>query len=465
MNKNYFLTGVYGLLLSGLLAHAATAQTTRLDPTFQLPVILNAASPGTVSDVVRQADGKYVIGGAFTSINGVRARNLARLNADGTLDAAFTANSAANRPVYSLALQPDGSIVAGGVFDTLANVFRPYIGRVLSSGALDLAFTPVVPSTDVRVNQVAIAPGGDVLSLTGSQPRYGVTPAGLRRFDGATGQPVPGFTPAVDAVHMAIQPDGKILTAGSAPAYVSTYMVARLLPNGSLDPSFAHRINAFISAVNQVGYAANGEVYMAGNWSGAQLARAELTGPQGRLGTGGLYEATGFAFQPNGRILLRGVPTAAGQPVTSRILPNGQVDGTYVAANGPVNGSVTRMLVQPDGAMMMAGSFTLAGTTPVWGLVRMLDANVLSAKNSQAEKGTTAWPVPASAVLNVGLELAARPHRVQLLDALGRVVLAQPVAATTNELALNVAALAAGAYVLRVDYEQAGPVVRRVVLE
>ena len=54
------------------------------------------------------------------------------------------------------------------------------------------------------------------------------------------------------------------------------------------------------------------------------------------------------------------------------------------------------------------------------------------------------------------------PRRVQLLDALGRVVLSQPTAGP--DLTLDVAALPAGAYVLRVDYA-AGPVARRVVLE
>jgi uncharacterized delta-60 repeat protein len=462
MKKSYLITGVYSLLISGLLAQSASAQATRLDPTFQLPVILNAANAGTINDVVRQPDGKYIIGGSFTSINGVRARNLARLNADGTLDAAFTANCKASQPVLTLALQMDGSIVAGGQFDSLANVPRLFIGRLLPSGALDASFTPTVPVFDTRVNQVAIAPGGDVLSLTASQPRYGGTPTGLRRFSAATGQQVAGFAPAVDATSMSILPDGKILTGCSAPAYVPTYMVARLLPNGSLDPSFMHRTNAFIASINQVGAAANGDVYMAGNWSGAQLTRAELTGPQGLLGVGSLNQVYGFAFQPNGRILLHGQGIAANPSVTSRIFPDGQVDATYVAGNGPRNGSVRRFLVQPDGAVVMAGTFTLAGTTAVWGLIRMSDANVLATKNTVAEKATQAWPVPAHDVLNVALEPAARPQLVQLLDVVGRVVLMQPVTPAATALALDVAALPTGTYLLRVSYAQGSPVVRRI---
>jgi hypothetical protein len=156
--------------------------------------------------------------------------------------------------------------------------------------------------------------------------------------------------------------------------------------------------------------------------------------------------------------------------LTDRLLPNGQLDTSYTPINGPRadatgQGTVQSILVQPDGAIMMAGSFTLAGTTPVWGLVRMLDANVLATKNELAEKGTAAWPVPVSGTLNIRLETAAQPQQVQLLDGVGRAVLTQPVAAATAELALSVAALPAGVYTLRVSYALGSPVVRRVVLE
>lgn len=461
MANQYLPHAFFGFLL---IAGPVAAQSLRLDPSFQPPVIMNAASSGIVADVVRQPDGKYVIGGTFSSINGVRARNLARLNADGTLDAAFTANCKASKTVLSVALQADGSIVVGGIFDSLANVPRQFIGRVLPNGSVDATFTPVVPLGDTRVDCLAIAPGGDVLSLTASGPRYGVTPTGLRRFSAATGQPVPGFAPAVDAVNMVVQPDGKILTCGAAPAYVLTYMLARLMANGSLDPGFNHLTNGFISSVNQVGYAANGDIYTAGNWSGGQLLRSELTGPQGRLGVGSLDQAYGFALQPNGRILLHGQGTAANPAVTSRILPNGQVDGSYVAVNGPRDGGIRRFLVQPDGAIMMAGSFTLAGTTPVSGLIRMLEANVLAAKDSQVEQATTAWPVPADKTVNVSLETTARPQQIQLLDGLGRVVITQAVAAGAAVLALDVAPLPAGIYTLRVSYAQHDPVLRRMEL-
>src|SRR5947207_35925 len=78
---------------------------------------------GTVFAVVVQPDGKILIGGAFTALspNGgaaVTRNHIARLNPDGTLDTAFDPN--ANITVYSIAVQADGKILAGGDFNNIS---------------------------------------------------------------------------------------------------------------------------------------------------------------------------------------------------------------------------------------------------------------------------------------------------------------------------------------------------------
>ena len=75
---------------------------------------------GTVGVVVVQPDGKILIGGDFTSLapNGgppVTRNRIARLNPDGTLDAAFNPN--ANGTVYAIAVQTDGKMLVGGSFN------------------------------------------------------------------------------------------------------------------------------------------------------------------------------------------------------------------------------------------------------------------------------------------------------------------------------------------------------------
>lgn len=469
MKKRHLFPVLYGLLVSSALPNSATAQSTRLDPSFQPPVILNAASSGRVNGVVRQADGKYVIGGAFTSINGVRARNLARLNANGTLDAAFTANCQVNGPIASVALQPDGSIMVGGQFDSLATAPRRAVGRLLPTGTLDATFNANL--TLGGVGQIGLLPGGDVLISSPGSPSAS-PPIGLYRLNGRTGQPDPTFQSAVNALCFAVKPDGRIITGGGGTSYVLMYLLAQLLPPGALDPGFTHFTSYYYGRTEHIELDANGVIYrlgVVGSSVGGGLSNSNFSQNYALA-----YGASTFKLQPDNRIILGILKSTNGSSnanatLTDRLLPNGQLDPSYDPASGPradANGQglVSPILVQPDGAIVMGGTFTLAGTTPVHGLIRLLTDNVLAAKDSQAEKMTVAWPVPAATRLNIGFDAAARPRQVQLLDAVGRVVLARAVTAATTALTLEVAALPVGAYALRVEYEQAAPVTRRIVL-
>jgi len=473
MKNAYYFLRISCLALGSTLALSATAQT--LDPSFQQPRIMGTGSSGPVAGevhaIVRQPDGKYVIGGSFSSINGVRVRNLARLHADGTLDVAFTASSGANRPVYALALQPDGRIVAGGQFDSLAGSVRRSVGRLQATGTLDAAFDANLTNVN-NVRQVALLPGGDILALQPTSPSNYSAPSGLFRLRSLTGQVDPSFQQTVAATRFAVQPDGRIITGGSAASsYVQIHLLARLLPSGALDNSFSPWITHYSSTTIQVKVGPNGGIYRLGYGH----AYSGLSGPGIFRGEWRNQVVTDFEVQPNGRLLgmgyIYGLGSAgANLPITSRLLADGSLDAGYVATNGPLTdalgaGSVNTVLVQPDGALLMGGSFTRVGTTPVHGLVRMLDANVLNVKTQLAENATTVSPVPAHGTLNVTVEPSACPRRVELLDALGRAVLTQAVATGRPALTLDVAALAAGSYVLRVSYEQAAPVVRRVVLE
>src|SRR2546423_11434784 len=73
---------------------------------------------GVIRVVVVQPDGKILLGGDFTTLapNGgvsVTRNRIARLNPDGTLDTAFNPN--ANSSVFAIAVQTDGKILVGGL--------------------------------------------------------------------------------------------------------------------------------------------------------------------------------------------------------------------------------------------------------------------------------------------------------------------------------------------------------------
>lgn len=82
-----------------------------VDNTFTFSGVTNA----TVRKVKVQADDKILVGGNFTSINGVAKNRITRLNADGTSDATFLGNGA-NNFVLDIEVQSDNKILLCGDF-------------------------------------------------------------------------------------------------------------------------------------------------------------------------------------------------------------------------------------------------------------------------------------------------------------------------------------------------------------
>ncbi len=129
-----------GLLVAGA-AISLFAQNGSPDASFQAEV--NA----TVRTMVVQPDGKLLIGGGFTSVNGVPRNRIARLEADGELDIQFDPGQGASGPVYAIALQSDGRILVGGDFGLFAGANHPRLVRLNTNGTLDASFALSAPPT------------------------------------------------------------------------------------------------------------------------------------------------------------------------------------------------------------------------------------------------------------------------------------------------------------------------------
>jgi len=103
-----------------------------------------------------QADGKIVIGGDFTAVNGVNVNRLARLNSDGSVDLSFNPGGGANATVRALAL--DGtSLVVGGDFT------GPSFGAAVTNKALsgNVATLTTATAHNLVVNDVVTVSGVD----------------------------------------------------------------------------------------------------------------------------------------------------------------------------------------------------------------------------------------------------------------------------------------------------------------
>ena len=100
---------------------------------------MTPAIEGDVFSVSLQPNGKIVIGGDFTGINGVARSNVARLNRDGSLDESFDPGVGPNASVHALAVDRDG-ILIGGLFVTVEGLSSRRLARLKFNGKLSRNF-------------------------------------------------------------------------------------------------------------------------------------------------------------------------------------------------------------------------------------------------------------------------------------------------------------------------------------
>ena len=224
-----------------------------LDTTF------NPNASNTVLSIAVQSDGKILLGGGFTTLspNGgaaVTRNRIARVNADGTLDAAFNPN--ANGTVFSIAVQSDGKILLGGSLSTLspnggAAVMRSGIARVNADGTLDTAFNP---NANAGVNSIAVQSDGKILVggfFNNANSIGGQTRNRIARLDATTGL-ADSFDPNANGsvFSIAVQSDGKILAGGNFTTIggQSRNIFARLTNDtAALSTLFVSRTNLILS--------------------------------------------------------------------------------------------------------------------------------------------------------------------------------------------------------------------------
>ena len=105
--SNYHLSPSWRLAL--LQAEGPYDPTMVMDPGF-------LGGNNTVRCLLRQPEGKFLVGGSFASYNGQPSKALARINIDGSRDPLFTSPFYPFAMVLALAVQADGKIYAGGEF-------------------------------------------------------------------------------------------------------------------------------------------------------------------------------------------------------------------------------------------------------------------------------------------------------------------------------------------------------------
>lgn len=310
-----------------------------LDRTFGSGGVAPLAQQPNVLQVLRQPDGKLLLVSAdlasATSPSTPPRLKVTRTNADFSLDGSFGAGGSVTTPIgqgcglcTTAALAPDGSIVLTGTTGTIAPPASPdlhwAVTRLTPAGALDTSFgsggvATVPTAVSTSGFNVAIGPGGTIVANAQSQ-------ADLLGGD-------------------------------------TRLLVARLTPNGSVDPAFAGGAGVVTTPL-ATGFAMlaldDGSVVLAGQPPREQPVRPsnELSrqllvrytpagAPDAQFGTGGVVEM-GTATDPRqllpapgGAVAVVGIPAYGVLPVSF-----------------PRPGGVSVRIVGPDGSI--AGARDLA---------------------------------------------------------------------------------------------------------
>lgn len=130
-----------------------------LDNSFNLN--LGSGFDSTVEDIAIQTDGKILVAGWFASVNGASSSRIVRLNANGTIDGAFSVGAGLDWTGASLAIQPNGKIIVAGYFGSYQGTVRQKIIRVNANGMLDTSFAEQ-QDPQMTINAVALDSHGKV---------------------------------------------------------------------------------------------------------------------------------------------------------------------------------------------------------------------------------------------------------------------------------------------------------------
>jgi uncharacterized delta-60 repeat protein len=136
-----------------------------MDPTFRGPNSIGRFQANYISDFAVLPSGHIIIVGKFNDVDGVQRASIARLLPSGALDPYWVpAQPPSNSTINTMALLPDGKILIGGSFTTFGGQPHRAIARLNADGSLDASLGDIIPNTVPAgvVNAFAVQPDGRV---------------------------------------------------------------------------------------------------------------------------------------------------------------------------------------------------------------------------------------------------------------------------------------------------------------
>lgn len=368
--------------------------------------IIGTGFNNIVNSIKQQSDGKIIIGGGFTIYNSSSQECMIRLDLDGTRDTSFKIGtgfyygSYPNEPaVYSIFLQPDGKIIVGGKFDSYQGSNHS-LTRLNTDGSKDPNFD-IGTGFDYDVYVVALQNDGKIM-VSGKFEKYqGVNQKGIIRLNSNGGKDSSfilgnGFTDSVRCI--TLQSDGKILVGGQFTSYNETSQnrLIRFNPDGSNDTTFNigtgfdNNYGSDEHQVQAIAVQSDGKIIVGGvfnDYNGVTQNSLVRLKPDGSSDTtfninSGFYSADKYPFYPDittinvqsdGKIIIGGsFSRYQDVPYNNliRLNSNGSIDTSFRIGTG-FNDAIKSVILQPDGKILVGGSFSSYKGVASKGLIRL----------------------------------------------------------------------------------------------
>ncbi len=360
-------------------ANTTVNRVARLSPdgTLDSSFMTGSGSALNITHAKIAIDGKIILTGNFITFNGTPANRIIRLNNNGSFDSTFRTGTGFDDDVNAIVLQSDGKMVVGGNFTTFDGISANRIVRLNADGTKDESFLSGKGFSKEGVQVIKINLNGDLMvggSFTGLYNNNDVNRLVFLNADGNIKSDFDiGSGPASASVlSLEFDDEGSWYIGGSFSVFNDQNQgrLAKIDGNGEHDTAYLSSGIGFDNSVFSILPLPNQKTIIGGNFNsfnGSSVSKItclledgslDVSFNAGNSGANNLVKTT--ALQADGRILVGGNFTKYNDLLNNRIvrvLSSGEIDNSFNSGDG-FNGQVYTVAVEPDQKIIIAGAFT-----------------------------------------------------------------------------------------------------------
>lgn len=357
--------------------------------------LIGSGFNGNVLAIAIQSDGKLIIGGDFTNYNGNSVSKIVRLNSNGSIDTSFIIGTGFNNSIKSIAVQTDGKVLIGGSYTSYNGINKSRIVRLNGNGAIDTSFYTTTGFNN-NVNKIALLSdgsaviGGDFTTCTAIVSGVTTQVSANRIIKLNTDSTINnafGIGTGFDSTVYNIYPllNDKIIICGNYTTYkgVISKKVTRLNANGTVDTTFISSGNGLDNSVLSIAVVGT-KILIGGSFnsivnsvsvpSPINSNRIRALNDDGSFfplfaNKVGIYSnsssinaVSAIAIKSDGKILVGGNSETYNSSIANGIVlldSNGYVDSSFSSGTGFAGPyQIGSIVAQPDGKILVSGYFT-----------------------------------------------------------------------------------------------------------